>query len=133
VDRDERIVRTLLARFPDAVAIYRYGSTVDGTERDDSDVDVALLGRTPLPERAVFDARIDLSDALGRDVDLVDVRRVPTTLRMQVITRGVRLQCSDELERGRFEDYVFASYARLNEERRGVLARIAVEGRILDG
>jgi len=126
-------VRALLARFPDAVAIYRYGSTVDGSEREGSDVDVALLGRAPLPERAVFDALIELSDALGRDVDLVDLRRVPTTLRMQVVTRGVPIYGSDECERSRFEDYVFASYARLNEERRGVLARIAAEGRILDG
>jgi hypothetical protein len=49
---------------------------------------------------------------------------------MQVIAAGRLLYETDAAARGRFEDYTFGAYARLNEERRGILDRVAAEGTV---
>lgn len=51
-------------------------------------------------------------------------------MRSQVISTGKRLYCGDRLACERFEDYVYAAYARLNEERRGILEDIRQRGTI---
>ena len=52
---------------------------------------------------------------------LVDLRAASTVLRMQVVANSRLLFDRDPAARERFEDYVFASYARLNEERRAIV------------
>jgi hypothetical protein len=63
----------------------------------------------------------DLANLLKREVDLVDLRKASTVMRMQVISLGQYLYESNRQERDRFEDYVFSSYARLNEERKEIM------------
>jgi hypothetical protein len=65
-----------------------------------------------------------------RQVDLVDLRSATTVMASQIVTTGVLLYDGDPAARGRFEDYVYSAYARLNEERRGILQRIAAEGTV---
>jgi predicted nucleotidyltransferase len=127
---DERAVERLRAARPDLVAVYRYGSTVDGTAGPGSDVDYALLARAPLAEGERFELSVELGAALRSEVDLVDLRRAPTVLQMQIVGRGRLLFEGDRAEPERFEDYVLARYARINEERRGILERIHAEGSV---
>lgn len=49
---------------------------------------------------------------------------------IQVGARGQPLHEGDADARGRFEDLTFSSYARLHEERRGILDRVAAEGTV---
>jgi hypothetical protein len=51
-------------------------------------------------------------------------------LAIQVIAGGRLLHDGDSQARGRFGDLTFGTYARLNEERRGILERIAAEGTV---
>ena len=51
----------------------------------------------------------------------------------QIITTGVLLYEGDASARHVFEDFVYGRYARLNEERRGILERIAREGSVYGG
>jgi len=60
----------------------------------------------------------------------VDLRAASTVMAMQVVGPGTVLYESDPEERGRFEDLTFSLYARLNEERRGILDRVAREGSV---
>jgi uncharacterized protein len=112
------------------VAVYRFGSSASDTARSDSDVDVALLGAAPLDPLARCDLQELLAAAIHRSVDLVDLRRASSVMAHQVVTTGLLLYASNEAERGRFEDFVYSAYARLNEERRGILDRIAAEGTV---
>ncbi|HYC55223.1 MAG TPA: nucleotidyltransferase domain-containing protein [Candidatus Binatia bacterium] len=130
---DAVISDALTASVKDLVAVYRFGSTVSGQQHSDSDVDVAVLGRTPLDPLERFQLQEELALRLHRDVDLVDLRRASTVMRMQVVSTGLCFLVADETERDRFEDYVFAAYARLNEERRGILDQIRRDGRVYDG
>ncbi len=120
----------LRAAHPALVAIYRFGSSATGTTRPDSDIDLALLGERPLSPLERFDLQERIAAALRRQVDLVDLRTASTVMASQVITTGVLLFEGQGSERGRFEDFVYGRYARLNEERRGILERVAAEGTI---
>ena len=50
--------------------VYLFGSVVHGTERDDSDLDLAVTG---LPPAVFFKTLAELGDALERHVDVVDL------------------------------------------------------------
>jgi hypothetical protein len=67
---------------------------------------------------------------LYRDVDLVDLLAASTVLRAQVIAYGERLYCGAQFACETFENYVFASYARLNEERDAILRDIRQRGQV---
>lgn len=119
---DARAIEVIREAVPDFVAVYRFGSTARGEERDDSDVDLAVLAPKRLDPVARFDLQEQLAITLRRDVDLVDLRRASTVMAMQVVSRGKPIATGDAVERERFEDHVFGAYARLNEERREIAA-----------
>ena len=127
---DALIVDTIRAAVPTVHAVYRFGSSVTGAARPDSDIDIAFLADGPLDPRARFALQETLAIALGRSVDLVDLRSASTVMASQVVTTGVVIHDGAPQMRGAFEDHVFSAYARLNEERRGILERIAAEGTV---
>jgi predicted nucleotidyltransferase len=125
---DQQVVRVIRDAQPVVVAIYRFGSSVTGGFRAESDLDLAFLGSQPLDAVERFELQERLAAGLGRDVDLVDLLAASTVMRMQVVSRGRLIFDGSSGERRRFETYVFSSYARLNEERRAVLDRIRRDG-----
>jgi uncharacterized protein len=127
---DELIVSLLRERVPNLIAVYRFGSTVDRQTHPRSDVDVAVLARDILSPLDRFDLQECLAIRLGCDVDLVDLRRASTVMRMQVISTGRLLAAFEPGEQEAFEDLTFSAYARLNEERREILEQIRRDGRV---
>src|SRR5690349_5972495 len=95
-----RVVEEL---FPEALGVWVYGSFADGSANDESDIDIAIIGREPIPLGWDELTRIgELSLRLGRDVDLVDLRSVGALLRFEVVTRGARAAARDPLLCDRF-------------------------------
>jgi predicted nucleotidyltransferase len=127
---DQKALEILREAVPDLVAVYRFGSMDSGTAGPESDVDLAVLARTRLAGVARFELQDRLAPLFHRPVDLVDLRAASTVMAMQVVGPGTVLYESDPAERGRFEDLTFSLYARLNEERRGILDRVAREGTV---
>ena len=127
---DQDIARFLRDALPQLIAVYRFGSTASAQEHAESDLDIAVLAGDPIDAVARFELQERLAAAVWRDVDLVDLRRASTVLRMQVVGRGVPLAVIEPTEHARFADHVFAAYARLNEERRGILSDIAARGSV---
>jgi uncharacterized protein len=128
--RHRLIVDELRRALNDVVAIYLFGSSAQGTTHPSSDVDVAVLGRNRLTPAERFDLQERLAGRVGCDVDLLDLATTTPVMAIQVVTDGRLLYAGDEAARGLFEDRTFGAYARLNEERRGILERIAEEGTI---
>jgi predicted nucleotidyltransferase len=126
----EAIVDTIRRRVPGCVAIYLFGSRATDTALHDSDVDLAILGPAPLGEEERWALAQDVAVALGRDVDLVDLLRASTVLRVQVIGSGKLLFESDPTRRREFEAVALGAYTRLNEERRGILEDIRERGTV---
>ena len=130
-DQQNRLIVDQLCRALDGViAVYRFGSTAVGTASRSSDTDIAVLARTRLLPEVRFDVQEQLAARLGSDVDLVDLATAAPVMAIQVVALGEILFDGDSAARGQFEDRMFGAYARLNEERRGILERIAAEGTV---
>ena len=115
---------------PGTVAIYVFGSRARGDENRASDEDLAFLTRAPLDSVARFDLQERIAARLHASVDLVDLRAASTVMRVQVLEHGIVLFEGDATERAEFEAVALGAYARLNEERRGILEDIRRSGRV---
>jgi uncharacterized protein len=124
------VVDILRRRIPGCVAIYLFGSHAAGTANRESDVDIAVLPPAPLGDEERWHLAQTLAVELGGDVDLVDLRRASTVLRVQVVDSGKLLFESDTAARQAFEALALSAYARLNEERRGIIDDIRARGNV---
>ncbi len=128
------ITSYLREHLPELQAVYLFGSRASSQARADSDYDIALLTETAIPPETRFDLSTGLANALDCDVDLIDLRSAHTVLRSQVISTGQRLHpINDDYAVEIFEDFVYSDYARLNEERAGILADIKEKGSVYGG
>ena len=129
-DIERRIAQRLKTSIADLEAIYVFGSRGTGSARSTSDYDIAVHSRKPLTPLERIELAHQLSKITGTNVDLVDLSTASTVLRSQVISTGQRLFAKSAPKQDRFEDFVYADYARLNEERAGILADIAGRGAV---
>jgi predicted nucleotidyltransferase len=102
-------------------AVYLFGSAAAGRLRPDSDVDIAFLGAGAVDPIVAYDAAQRLASRLGRDVDLIDLRRTSTILRGHIVADGRRLMAARRNIVEEFEMYALSDYALFQEERRPVV------------
>lgn len=127
---DDNIVTALRADVPGLLAVYRYGSTGGPYERAQSDIDLAILAETPLDFTTQCQLAATLARLTGREIDLNDMRRLPVTLRVQIVTGGVRLFAARHAAAEEYDSRVLSDYAYLNEARRGILDDVRARGSI---
>ena len=75
----------------DIVAVYLFGSFGRGEARASSDVDLGVLYAQPPPATlasAGFDIGADLSERLGRAVDVITMNRAPVDLVHRILRDG---------------------------------------------
>jgi len=118
------------AKLSGVLGVYLFGSVAKGTSHARSDVDLAVLCDHVLPVMDVWLLAQSLAKSAGVDVDLLELRRASTVMRMQIITEGRRLLCMDKAACGQFEDFVYVDFARLNEERSAILMDIRSRGTV---
>jgi uncharacterized protein len=129
-------VGVLLRAYPNAQAIYLFGSYGTADERQDSDVDIAVL--LPHDKAKCADAlamhhtRIAMELALHRDVDLINLRQVSTVFQKEIIMADRRIYCADAYAADEFEMLTISYYQKLNEERAEILAEGLRSGRFYD-
>ena len=123
------VVATLRARFPNAMALYAFGSQVRGTAGSQSDLDLAVLVAGYADPLVLWDMAANLADIVGCSVDLLDLRAASTVMQYQVITTGQRLW-SVGLPAGLFETFVISKKTALDEARAPLLADIQRTGKI---
>ena len=124
------VMRSIHSALPDVIAVYVFGSAVSGRTHPGSDIDLAVLADSPLDPERLWKLAQDIAGLAVREVDLVDLRRASTVMRMQIISGGRRLFCRDPAACDGFEDFVFSDFARLNEERAGILEDVERRGNV---
>jgi len=109
-----------------------FGSYGAGTVRPDSDIDLAVL--LP-PEQARREKTLllsrchaDLEETLGREVNLLNARRVFTVFQKEII-QGQRIYCADVYAADEFEMLTLCYYQKLKEERCHILEAFYRTGR----
>lgn len=129
----ETIIKTVLAHYPAAQAIYLFGSFGTGDERADSDADIALL--LPPAEAKKAGSLVmsplagGLEELLQRKIDLINLRQVPTVLQKEVVASERRIYEGDRFAAEEFEMLVLSFYQKLNEERGGIIAAALADRR----
>ena len=130
----DKLVTLIESRIGPLQALYLFGSVARKQERQDSDVDLAVLVASPLTELARWELAQELAVFCGKDVDLIDLRSASTVMRSQILHSSRKLyEQADAAPVGAFEDFIVSDYARLNEERAGILADIAARGSVHGG
>lgn len=126
------VVRSLLAHWPDALAMYAFGSRVQGHARPDSDLDLALLVPGYAQPLQRWELAQQLAAALGCEVDLLDLRAASTVMQYQVLMTG-RCLWAQQPAAALFECFVLNEKLDFDAARAGLLADIAQRGSIYAG
>lgn len=124
-----QLVALIRTRFPLAMAVYAFGSQVQGHANAQSDLDLAVLVAGYAAPLTLWEASDALAQVAGCRVDLLDLRAASTVMQYQVISTGQRLW-SAGLQADLFECFVLSEKTALDEARAPLLADIAHTGRI---
>jgi predicted nucleotidyltransferase len=105
-DLDTPSIQAYLARQPDIVIAYLFGSVARGEENRLSDVDIAILLEPDLNRETQLEVQIkyltELDQMICRDVQLVILNDAPPMLAYQVIRDGLLLYERSQEERVEF-------------------------------
>lgn len=133
--KENEIIQAVLRHYPEVQAIYLFGGYGTPEERTESDLDLALLlpteQATTTGSLARTDLRFELETSLGREADLINLRRVNTVFQHEIIQEGRIIFRANEFDVDTFEMLVMSFYQKLNEERAGILQEILESGRVL--
>lgn len=124
MDLNNRVQQVLTLHGSIRLAIL-FGSLAKGSATPESDLDLAVLMEVPLSAETKMTLIGDLSQAVGRPVDLIDLRVTGEPILGQILKYGVRLLGSDTdyaelIKRHLFDEADFMPYRRriLAERRR---------------
>ncbi len=78
------IVDCLLSCFPEALAIYQFGSFGTVSMHQESDLDLAILPTHPLDPVVRWEAAQKIAQIAGREVDMIDLLAASAVMRLQL-------------------------------------------------
>lgn len=123
------IVQTLQGKIPELLAIYAFGSRVQGTANAQSDLDLAVLVAGYAEPLNLWSLASDLEDIAGCPADLLDLRAASTVMQYQIITTGERWWNKD-IQASLFETTILSEKTALDSARAGLLSDIQKQGKI---
>lgn len=126
----DSLTATVAKRVSGLAAVYLFGSRAREDAGPESDIDLAVLTLDNLDPVERWKLQEDLAAQAHQNVDLVDLRRASAVLRVQILRDSRLLADLQPSVRTAFEAHALSDYARLNEERRGILNDIAARGSI---
>ena len=85
------LLKQALASVPGLELAYVFGSIARGTERPQSDIDIAVQAPKALSAAELLALHRAVSAATGRSVDVVDLRRAGHPLLGEILRDGARL------------------------------------------
>lgn len=125
----ETIMQTLQNRLPNLLAIYAFGSRVQGTADAESDLDLAVLVAGYADPLVLWQLAGELAEPAGCAVDLLDLRVASTVMQHQIFTSGERWWARDG-QAALFEAAMLSEKTALDTARAGLLDDIQKQGKI---
>lgn len=128
-ERINNIKEFLIDKFS-PVFIVIFGSAAKGMLREDSDVDIAFLSDESYSEYEVFNISQELGAILGRDIDLIDIKKASTVFKVQILGNGKIIYSKDDIKTKTFHMEAYREYCMLNEDRKEILDKVRERGAI---
>lgn len=119
----ELVIQEVAKVFFNLLALYAFGSRIQGTANAQSDLDLAVLVEGYADPVQLFELSNKLADQLGYEVDLLDMRAASTVMQYQIISTGERWWVKDALQVGLFETMVLSEKTNLDEARASLSIR----------
>lgn len=129
------VITTHLMKELNPAFIIVFGSFAKGTQRNDSDLDLAFYpeDRTnPPTSYQLFMIAQELAEKIKREVDLVNLQTASTVFGAQIFHTGEVLYMNDQMVFEQQRMTTLSMYIKLNEERKEVLDRIYESGSIYE-
>jgi predicted nucleotidyltransferase len=123
------ILKRVQDRLPDLLALYAFGSRIQGQANAESDLDLAVLVPGYADPLLLFDLAGELADVTGYAVDLLDLRAASTVMQYQIITTGVRWWQKDS-QAALFEAAILSEKTALDEARQTLIDEIQHRGSV---
>lgn len=123
------ILKRVQDRLPDLLALYAFGSRIQGQANAESDLDLAVLVAGYADPLLLFDLAGELIDVAGCAVDLLDLRAASTVMQYQIITTGVRWWQKDS-QAALFEAAILSEKTALDEARYALIDDIQHRGSV---
>jgi predicted nucleotidyltransferase len=123
------VVSLLKAALPQIIAVYAFGSRIQGNAKADSDLDLAVLTAGYADPLLLWRLSGELAEQLQCEVDLLDLRAASTVMQYQIITTGCLLW-GEKSAAGLFECFVLSEKTALDAARADLLADISREGKV---
>lgn len=127
--KEAPVIAAIRAAFPKTLAIYAFGSRINGMAHSASDLDLAVLTTGYAEPLQLWELSSDLAEITGCAVDLLDMRAASTVMQYQILQTGRRLW-GQEPAAGLFECFVLSEKTALDTARAGLLADIQQTGKI---
>jgi len=125
----DALIHILQNRLSNLLAIYAFGSRIQGKAQHERDLDLAVLVGGYAEPLTLWELAGDLTDLAGCPVDLLDFRAASTVMQYQIITTGERWWARDE-QAALFEAAVLSEKTALDTARAGLLADIQKSGTV---
>ncbi|MDE2388856.1 MAG: nucleotidyltransferase domain-containing protein [Betaproteobacteria bacterium] len=123
------ILKRVQDRLPDLLALYAFGSRIQGQANADSDLDLAVLVAGYADPLLLFDLAGELADVAGCAVDLLDLRAASTVMQYQIITTGERWWQKNS-QAALFEAAILSEKTALDEARNALIDDIQHRGSV---
>lgn len=127
--KKEALLHCIQQEQPDLLAIYAFGSQMNGTANNNSDLDLAVLVEGYADPLQLWHLSSNLANIAGCPVDLVDLRRASTVMQYQIITTGQRWWQKD-VQAALYETAILSEKTELDTARAPLLKDIYQSGRI---
>ncbi len=126
---DGPVLALVLAKIPNLMALYVFGSQVQGTSGPESDLDVSVLAPGLIDPNVLWSLSNEIASLVNSAVDLLDLRAASTVMQYQVLSTG-KTVCDIGLQARLFEVSVFSEKLALDEAREPLLRTITREGHV---
>ncbi|MFI8734854.1 nucleotidyltransferase domain-containing protein [Ectopseudomonas toyotomiensis] len=124
------LVELLRSRLDGVLAVYAFGSRIQSTADERSDLDLAVLAQGYADPLTLWNLAGEAADVAGCPVNLLDLRRASTVMQQQVLTKGERWWAVPGDEAGLFECAVLSEKLELDRARAPLLRDIERDGRV---
>lgn len=129
-DYIKEIVKYFTKKEKNIDGVYIFGSISRGEMREESDIDIAVIGDFNFDDK--LDFICDLEKKLGRKIDLIDFNKSNLNFQAEIITNGELVYCLDIEKNDLLEYKILAKYLVFEEDRKIVLDEIYKRGSVFN-
>jgi predicted nucleotidyltransferase len=102
--------RDILINYEAIIFAYIFGSYAKGNVKEDSDIDIAIYLKDSIGTYAYLDMKMELSEALKREVDLVILNDSTSLLKYEIYKKNILLFTHDESIENRYKVKILFEY-----------------------